>query len=65
VIAPAKPRHDTALGSVDAAQQCGRLPAYTAGPQHALPILDYVLGGIVVAGLLIYLVYALLRPERF
>jgi K+-transporting ATPase KdpF subunit len=28
-------------------------------------ILDYVLGAIVSAGLLIYLVYALIRPERF
>jgi K+-transporting ATPase KdpF subunit len=28
-------------------------------------ILDYVLGAIVSAGLLIYLVYALVRPERF
>jgi K+-transporting ATPase KdpF subunit len=27
--------------------------------------LDYVLGGIVAFALLIYLVYALLRPERF
>ncbi len=27
--------------------------------------LDYVLGGLVSAGLLIYLVYALLRPDRF
>jgi K+-transporting ATPase KdpF subunit len=26
---------------------------------------DYVLGGLVVAGLLVYLTYALLRPERF
>ncbi|MBV8704597.1 MAG: K(+)-transporting ATPase subunit F [Acetobacteraceae bacterium] len=26
---------------------------------------DYVLGGIVMAGLLAYLVYALLRPEKF
>jgi K+-transporting ATPase KdpF subunit len=26
---------------------------------------DYVLGGIVTVGLLIYLVYALIRPERF
>ncbi len=26
---------------------------------------DYVLGGLVTAGLLIYLVYALLRPDRF
>jgi K+-transporting ATPase KdpF subunit len=27
--------------------------------------LDYVLGGLVTAGLLVYLVYALLRPDRF
>ncbi len=27
--------------------------------------LDYVLGGSVTIGLLVYLVYALLRPERF
>jgi K+-transporting ATPase KdpF subunit len=26
--------------------------------------LDYLLGGIVTLGLLVYLVYALLRPER-
>jgi K+-transporting ATPase KdpF subunit len=26
---------------------------------------DYVLGGIVTAALLIYLTYVLLRPERF
>ncbi len=28
-------------------------------------ILDYILGGIVTLGLLAYLTYALLRPERF
>jgi K+-transporting ATPase KdpF subunit len=28
-------------------------------------ILDYALGGLVTLGLLIYLVYVLLRPERF
>ncbi|MGA3000656.1 MAG: K(+)-transporting ATPase subunit F [Acetobacteraceae bacterium] len=28
-------------------------------------ILDYVLGAIVSIGLLVYLVYALIRPERF
>lgn len=28
-------------------------------------ILDYALGGLVTAGLLAYLVYALIRPERF
>ena len=27
--------------------------------------LDYVLGAIVSVGLLIYLTYALIRPERF
>ncbi len=26
---------------------------------------DYILGGIVTVGLLVYLVYALIRPERF
>jgi len=28
-------------------------------------VLDYVLGGFVTAGLLVYLLYALLRPEHF
>jgi K+-transporting ATPase KdpF subunit len=27
--------------------------------------IDYILGAIVTAGLLVYLVYALIRPERF
>ena len=27
--------------------------------------LDYLLGGLVTLGLLAYLVYVLLRPERF
>ncbi|HTR16418.1 MAG TPA: K(+)-transporting ATPase subunit F [Acetobacteraceae bacterium] len=27
--------------------------------------LDYVLGGAVTIGLLVYLVFALIRPERF
>jgi K+-transporting ATPase KdpF subunit len=26
---------------------------------------DYVLGGLVTAALLVYLIYVLLRPERF
>jgi K+-transporting ATPase KdpF subunit len=26
---------------------------------------DFILGGSVTVGLLVYLVYALLRPERF
>ena len=28
-------------------------------------LLDYILGGIVTAGLLVYLIYALIRPEKF
>jgi K+-transporting ATPase KdpF subunit len=28
-------------------------------------IFDYTLAGLVTAGLLIYLVYALLKPEQF
>lgn len=28
-------------------------------------LIDYVLGGVVTLGLLAYLAYALLRPERF
>ena len=28
-------------------------------------VLDYSLAGLVTAGLLVYLTYALLRPERF
>jgi K+-transporting ATPase KdpF subunit len=28
-------------------------------------IIDYGLGGLVTLGLLAYLVYALIRPERF
>jgi K+-transporting ATPase KdpF subunit len=28
-------------------------------------LVEYILSGVVTAALLIYLVYALLRPERF
>lgn len=28
-------------------------------------IVDYILGGAVTAALLVYLTYALIRPERF
>ncbi len=28
-------------------------------------LIDYALGGIVTIGLMVYLVYALVRPERF
>jgi K+-transporting ATPase KdpF subunit len=28
-------------------------------------LVEYVLGGLMTAGLLVYLTYALLRPEKF
>jgi K+-transporting ATPase KdpF subunit len=28
-------------------------------------LVDYILGGVVTAAILVYLTYALLRPERF
>jgi K+-transporting ATPase KdpF subunit len=28
-------------------------------------VIEYILGGVVTAGLLVYLTYALLRPEKF
>jgi len=28
-------------------------------------LLDYVLGGFVTVGILFYLIYALIRPEKF
>jgi K+-transporting ATPase KdpF subunit len=28
-------------------------------------LIEYILGGVVTVGLLVYLAYALLRPERF
>jgi K+-transporting ATPase KdpF subunit len=40
-----------------------RSPAITC--EGRTMILDYVLGSIVSIGLLVYLVYALIRPERF
>jgi K+-transporting ATPase KdpF subunit len=33
--------------------------------EDAKVLIDYVLGGLVSVGLLVYLLYALLRPERF
>ena len=35
------------------------------GCEEAAMTLDYSLAALVTAGLLIYLTYALLRPERF
>jgi K+-transporting ATPase KdpF subunit len=37
----------------------------SAGGAQAMMIFDYSLAGLVSAGLLVYLTYALLRPERF
>jgi K+-transporting ATPase ATPase F chain len=34
-------------------------------PRFAAMLVDYLLGGAVTALLLVYLIYALLRPERF
>jgi len=44
-----------------------RSPTPTAanGSEEVPMVFDYVLGGLVAAVLLIYLTYALLRPERF
>jgi K+-transporting ATPase KdpF subunit len=28
-------------------------------------LIEYILGGVVTVGLLVYLTYALLRPEKF
>ena len=36
-----------------------------AQKKESTMILDYSLAGLVTAGLLFYLTYALLRPERF
>jgi K+-transporting ATPase KdpF subunit len=35
------------------------------GSEEASMIFDYSLAALVTAGLMIYLVYALLKPERF
>ena len=40
-----------------------RVPA--TGCEGRAMTLDYALAGLVTAGLLAYLVYALIRPERF
>jgi K+-transporting ATPase KdpF subunit len=35
------------------------------GSEETTMIFDYSLAGLVTVGLLVYLTYALLRPERF
>jgi K+-transporting ATPase KdpF subunit len=43
-----------------------RSPRYAAaGSEETVMIFDYSLAALVTAGLLFYLTYALLRPERF
>ena len=40
-------------------------PTPATGSEESAMTIDYWLGAAVTAGLLIYLTYALLRPERF
>ena len=51
------------------AASSSQLPSFTRLPATACRgravIFDYVLGGAVTLGLLVYLAYALIRPERF
>lgn len=42
-----------------------RSPWPDAGRAEDSMLIDYVLGGVVTAALLVYLSYVLLRPERF
>jgi K+-transporting ATPase KdpF subunit len=35
------------------------------GSEEGVMVLDYMLGGVVTLGLLVYLTWALLRPEIF
>ena len=41
------------------------LSAFATGCEGATMTFDYILGGAVTIGLLAYLVFALLRPEKF
>jgi K+-transporting ATPase KdpF subunit len=41
------------------------MPSPATGCEESTMTLDYTLGAIVTLGLLVYLVYALIRPERF
>ena len=40
-------------------------PTLATGSEERSMIFDYALAGLVTAGLLFYLTYALLRPEKF
>jgi K+-transporting ATPase KdpF subunit len=41
------------------------MPIFATGSEEVAMAFDYVLAGFVTTGLLIYLAYALVRPERF
>ena len=41
------------------------MPMPATGCEEAAMLFDYSLAALVTAGLLLYLTYALLRPERF
>ena len=41
------------------------MPTPATGCEEPTMLIEYVLGGVVTLGLLGYLIYALLRPERF
>lgn len=41
------------------------MPPPAIGCEERPMTIDYMLGAFVTAGLLVYLVYALIRPERF
>jgi K+-transporting ATPase KdpF subunit len=41
------------------------MPSSAIASEDYPMIIDYALGALVTAGLLVYLVYALVRPERF
>jgi len=54
------------LPSASASSRCrSATPSPAIGCEGAAMLLDYSLAGLVTAGLLVYLTYALLRPERF
>jgi K+-transporting ATPase ATPase F chain len=41
------------------------MPSGVTASRRPLMLVDYILGGAVTAVLLVYLIYALMRPERF
>jgi K+-transporting ATPase KdpF subunit len=41
------------------------MPKHATTCEATVMTLDYTLGAIVTIGLLVYLVYALIRPEKF